>query len=82
MPRDLAGLGAIAAIECRLAAAGLVFGEIDPVAEAFENVGHRHAHLGEELVDHAGDEQRDLATHHQSLNLIRYEDSPKERGSV
>ena len=61
--RHRARFGAIAAVEGRLAAAGLVLREIDPVAEALEHLGHRHADPGEELVDDAGDEQGNAGRH-------------------
>jgi hypothetical protein len=56
-------LVAISAVECRLPAAGLVFRKIHLASGAFQDVGHRHAHLWEELVHHAGHEQRHPSTH-------------------
>ena len=56
--RHGAGLVAVAAIEGRLSAAGLVLREIHFVAEPFQHVGHGHADLGKQLIDHAGNEQR------------------------
>jgi hypothetical protein len=56
MAGHLPRLLAIAGIEGRLSAAGLVFGKIDLVADALEYVGHGHTHSGEELIYNAGDE--------------------------
>ena len=55
MARHGARLGAIAAIEGGLAAAGLFFGEVHLIAERFQHVGHGQPDFWEKLVDHAGD---------------------------
>ena len=46
VPRHGARLAAIAAVESRLPAAGLVLREIHLVAEPLQHSGHRHADLG------------------------------------
>ena len=51
----------IPAIERRLAAARLRLREIDLEAEPFQHLSHSDAHLGEDLINHAGDKQRDPA---------------------
>ena len=47
----------ITAIERGPAAAGLRLQEIDLVAEAFQQFGHRDSNLGEDLIDNTGHEQ-------------------------
>ena len=59
MPRNLACLLGVSAIERRLAAARLGLWKIDLETETLEHLSHRDGDLREELVDHAGDEQRD-----------------------
>src|ERR1035441_7739277 len=49
--RHRAGFGPISRVEGRLAAAGLALREIDLEAEAFENISHGEADLGEKLID-------------------------------
>ena len=56
VPGDVARFLGIAAIERRLAAEGLRFGKIDPIAEALQHLRDGDAHLGENLIDDAGDE--------------------------
>src|SRR5262249_39101841 len=65
IPRHLASLVAIAGVEGGLAAAGLRFGKIQLETEAFEHPAYGHADLRKELVDRAGDEQRDPPGHRQ-----------------
>ena len=48
----------VAGVEGRLAAAGLPLGKVEPAAGAFEHVGHRQPDLGKQLIDDAGDKQR------------------------
>ena len=67
MAGDLAGFLAIAGVESGLAAAGLILGKIDRVAEALQHAGHGEADCGEELIDHAGDEDRDPLRHEEGL---------------
>src|ERR1039458_5340609 len=52
----------VARVESRLAAAGLALGEINRKAQAFENLGHGEADLGEKLIDETGNEERDPQT--------------------
>jgi hypothetical protein len=63
MPRYRARFGAIAAVEGRLAATGLGLGKIHSEAQALENVHQSQTNLGEELVDHARNKERDPASH-------------------
>src|SRR5258708_1125429 len=65
MARDLAGLFAVSGVEGGLAAAGLGLPEIDLVADALQHLGHGETDLGKDLIDDAGDEQRDTATRHE-----------------
>jgi hypothetical protein len=53
------GLGLVAGVVVHLAAAGLAWGEVDGVAEAFEDADDGLACGGEEGVVIAGDEERD-----------------------
>src|ERR1035437_1420712 len=70
MARHGARSGAIAASVCGLPATRLVLGKVHPIAQPLQHVGHRHPHFGEKLIDHAGDEQRNLVAHVDS-NCIR-----------
>src|SRR5579864_5238611 len=63
MPRHRARLVAITAVEGRLAATGLGLGKIHGEAQALEHVRHGQTNLREELVDHAGNKERDPASH-------------------
>ncbi len=47
-------LVAVAAVEGRLPATGLVLWKIHLIAEPLDDSGHGHADLGKELIDHAG----------------------------
>src|ERR1700676_2229797 len=61
MPRDFAGLFAIAGIKGRLPAARLGLGKIDLVSDPFQHVGHGEPDLRENLVNDTSDKQRDAA---------------------
>ena len=63
VPRHLPGFAAIAAVEGRLAAAGLRLGKLDAIAQPLQHLGHGHSHRGEQLVDDAGDEDRNAFAH-------------------
>src|SRR5437762_481453 len=67
MPGHLARFVAESAVEGRLAATGLGFGKIYFVAGALEHFGHRHAHFREQLIDDAGDKQRDPSGHESQI---------------
>src|SRR5579863_3188532 len=60
----------VAAVERGLAAAGLILGEIDLVAEASQHVGCGKADLREDLIDDTGDKEGD-ARHDVPLWRIR-----------
>src|SRR5581483_1231002 len=66
--RELAGLGAITAIEGRLAAAGLRFRKVDLDAQPSEQFNHADADLRKELVNQTGDEERYV---HSGLAICR-----------
>jgi hypothetical protein len=61
MKRYTARFVTVAAVKCRLAATGLIGRECQAAADAFKHVRHCHANLRKELIDDAGDKQRDLA---------------------
>src|SRR5438094_261351 len=63
MPRDLAGLLAESAVECRLAAARLAFRKIDVEPQAFQHIDYGHSYFRKQLVDDAGDEQGNPGGH-------------------
>ena len=67
MQGDLARFIGIAGVESGLAAAGLRFGEINLVAQALQHLRHGDANLGENLIDDAGDKQRDARVQSGSL---------------
>ena len=67
VPGHLAGFLAIAGVEGRLAAARLIPRKVDLVAEALQDIRHRHANRREELIHDAGDEYRDPLSHEQGL---------------
>jgi len=56
---DAAGFIHIAAVERGLAAAGLVLAEIDLASGALQNFGHGDSDARENLIDDAGDKNRD-----------------------
>ena len=55
MARNLPGFLAIAAVERRLAAAGLALRKVHAEAQMLQDVDHSHPDSGEQLVDNAGD---------------------------
>ena len=61
--RHLPGFVAVAAVERRLPAAGLRLREVHLVSQAFEHFNRGHPDLGEQLIDNAGDEQRNAGSH-------------------
>jgi class 3 adenylate cyclase len=54
--RGRACLVAVAGVERRLPAAGLLFRKVHLVADPFQHLGHRHADVREKLIHHAGNE--------------------------
>ena len=58
--RDIPCFLAKAAVESRLAAAGLGFGKIHGMTKTFQDFDHVHSGLREELVHETGDEQGDI----------------------
>ena len=71
-------LGLAAGVRHRLAAAGLVERIVDLAAEPFQQFERGHAHLGEEGVDVAGDEEGDA--HADLTSLVG--DATKRRPSL
>src|ERR1051326_4387051 len=63
MPGYGARLITVAAVKGRLAAASLVFREIDGIAEAFDSLRHCHPDLWKQLIHDARDEQRNPFGH-------------------
>jgi len=71
MPGDLARLIGVAGVERGLAATGLGYAKLDFVAQALQHCGDRDANLREDLIDDAGDEQRDARAQSGSLTHAR-----------
>ena len=61
------GLVVEAVVEERLAAAGLGLGEVHAAAEMLQDLRHRDADVGVELVGQAGDEQGDVGGHEEGI---------------
>jgi hypothetical protein len=53
-------------VESGLPATGLGLGEIEFIAQLFQHIGHAQADLGKQLIDQAGDEQRDTLDHRET----------------
>ena len=77
VPRDACGLLTISAIEGRLSTTSLVGSKLDVAPGTFEHFRHRHADARKNLVDDAGDEERDA-----SQELVYFDESFKEFTAV
>jgi hypothetical protein len=69
MARDLPRFLAIAAVERRLPAAGLLLRKIDWKAQALQHFNHSHAGFWEQLVDNAGNKKRNAGRHVEKQRL-------------
>src|SRR5438874_1392418 len=67
MPRHFARLTPESAVKRRLPTARLRFGKIHLEADALQHFGHRHPDFWKQLVDDAGDKQRDPLGHESQI---------------